>query len=171
MNEQERFWSKVDRSGTCWTWTASRNALGYGGFYDGALRKVELAHRVSWRMASGPIPAGQLVCHACDNPACVRPSHLFLGDNAANSADKIAKGRQSRTSGSKNGRAKLTEQQVSEIRARYRPGQVRIVDLAAEFGVTFSHIWQIVSGNKWKLVEHNGFPLPAHQQKAEQGRK
>ena len=97
---EERFWSKVDKSGDCWVWTAavvgSRNPKfdhvgGYGVFGIG--RKVYRAHRVSWEMAHGPIPDGMLVCHSCDNRGCVRPSHLFLGDQADNVRDMDSKGR------------------------------------------------------------------------------
>ena len=98
----ERFWAKVDRSGPgpehrpelgpCWQWTASRTRAGYGKF---SIRRgcFEESHRVSWRLHSGPIPDGLWVLHHCDNPPCVRPSHLFLGTNADNVADMLAKGR------------------------------------------------------------------------------
>lgn len=88
----DRFWSKVDRSGDCWTWTASRTRHGYGRIGLGHDR-VETAHRVSWMLANGPIPEGVFVCHRCDNPPCVRPDHLFLGTALDNIRDMIAKGR------------------------------------------------------------------------------
>lgn len=90
----ERFWEKVDRSGgetACWPWTGRRTEDGYGQIWveDGATR----AHRVAWAILRGPLPQGAHVLHACDNPPCVNPSHLFLGDNAANMRDRTAKGR------------------------------------------------------------------------------
>lgn len=97
---EERFWAKVDKSGDCWVWTAavvgSRNPKykrigGYGAFGVGG--KVRRAHRVSWELANGPIPDGALVCHSCDNRSCVRPSHLFIGDQSDNVHDMDAKGR------------------------------------------------------------------------------
>jgi hypothetical protein len=87
----KRFWDKVVKTDTCWVWTASVNGKGYGSFGYGG--RVQLAHRVSWQMHCGPIPPGLCVCHACDNPSCVRPDHLFLGTIKDNNRDRDRKGR------------------------------------------------------------------------------
>lgn len=92
----ERFWKKVHKTDTCWLWTGSANRHGYGSFaVDGrdALRRSENAHRFSWRLHYGDIPAGVDVCHRCDVPRCVRPDHLWLGTRLENMADAKAKGR------------------------------------------------------------------------------
>jgi hypothetical protein len=92
----ERFWEKVDRSGDCWLWTAGHFPNGYGFFrvrgYKGG-GSSRMAHRCIYEMLHGPIPAGMVVMHTCDTPACVRPEHLRLGTSRDNFADMIAKGR------------------------------------------------------------------------------
>lgn len=74
---ERRFWAKVDKSESCWLWTASKNSLGYGLIGEGApSRALLLAHRVSYSMAKGPIPAGLVIDHTCHIRHCVNPSHL-----------------------------------------------------------------------------------------------
>ncbi len=87
----ERFWSKVHKTDSCWEWTGSLDRAGYGRF--GFRSTNWKASRVSWTLTFGEIPAGIHVCHKCDNPKCVRPEHLFLGDYQANMDDMNSKGR------------------------------------------------------------------------------
>jgi len=152
-----RFWRKVNKTDGCWLWTAMTDASGYGRIQIG--RVAALAHRVSWEMANGPIPAGRQVLHHCDNRPCVRPDHLFLGDNAANVADRVAKKRSRGAVGVRNPKAKLTAEQVAEIRRLYVPapigappkGERRSAAILAErFGVTRSTIYHIARGWNWK---------------------
>lgn len=93
----ERFWAKVqkiDDADSCWIWSAKTNHGGYGLITEaGAGSRTLSAHRVSYEINIGPIAEGLLVCHRCDNPPCVRPSHLFLGTNQDNIDDCIRKGR------------------------------------------------------------------------------
>lgn len=79
---QERFWQKVDKTGSCWTWTGGKFRQGYGSFkVDG---KVWKAHRLSWTWHRGDIPEGFVIDHMCHNKACVNPSHLRLATNQEN---------------------------------------------------------------------------------------
>lgn len=94
----ERFLSKVDTSGECWTWRAS-TSRGYGQFSVNGHGSAPLkAHRVAYELFVGPIPDGLVLCHACDNPSCVRPSHLLAGTQADNLRGASARGRLNPTS-------------------------------------------------------------------------
>lgn len=72
----QRFWEKVDRSGTCWIWIANTNNAGYGLIWDADQDKKVYAHRWSYEAVNGPIPDGLSIDHLCRNPLCVNPAHL-----------------------------------------------------------------------------------------------
>lgn len=91
---RQRFYGYIQVTDDCWLWTGGRNPKGYGVFKVSGVG-FRGAHRVAWELANGPAPAGLCVLHHCDNPRCVRVDHLFLGTKADNSADMVAKGRQS----------------------------------------------------------------------------
>lgn len=159
-----RFWKYVQKAGPddCWWWTGGRkrgggSSLEYGelGWPTAKKTRMEQAHRISYLIHKGPIPDDLCVCHTCDHPLCVNPAHLFLDTLGGNTRDMWAKGRSRArpSSGEKNGLSKLTEQAVREIRSRYVPGNVRLIDLAAEYGVTFSSIANVVTRKTWRHVE------------------
>ena len=147
-----RFWSKVDRqdAADCWPWLASvrRKDEGYGAFcIDGKHRP---ASQVAWMLANGPIPAGMVVCHRCDNPGCCNPAHLFIGTPQDNDADRVAKGRQAK--GSRNASAKLQEFDVwliRRMRARLNASPRMLANL---YGITGAHVWDLCNGPVWKHV-------------------
>jgi hypothetical protein len=90
---EDRFWSKVEIGDDCWLWTAATTHDGYGLLGRPGGRGMVTVHRLAWVIAFGPIPTGMHVLHTCDTPPCVNPAHLWLGTNADNIADKVAKGR------------------------------------------------------------------------------
>lgn len=89
----KRFWDNVQKSPGCWLWTAAKRHKGYGAF--NVRGENFKAHRLAWELTYGPIPKGMHVCHRCDTPSCVNPTHLFLGTNQDNVADMFQKGRNS----------------------------------------------------------------------------
>lgn len=139
----DRFWSKVDKTETCWLWTGGLTKDGYGRFWYHGNRS---AHRVIFELLFGTIAPTLNVCHHCDVRRCVRPDHLFVGTQSDNIKDCWAKGRQSFNAqpmrGSRNGNHSLTEDQVREIRAKYSPGhaghtsETSFNALAKEYGVS-----------------------------------
>lgn len=149
-----RFWAKVQRPlQGCWPWLAARNKRGYGvlGRRD---RGTRLAHRIAWELTRGPIPAGLEVCHHCDNPSCVRPTHLFVGTQSDNIGDAQTKGRLVTPVNGPGESARhrtLRAKDVILIRALRARG-FRLQPLAERFGVRFSQISKICRGTSWKVL-------------------
>jgi hypothetical protein len=151
---EQRFWEKVDKISSangCWMW---KNAIqkwnGYGTFFYN--KRSRPAHRFSWEIHHGFIPNGALVLHNCpggDNPACVNPDHLWLGNDAKNIADRDAKSRHAH--GITHGMARLTESNVREIRILRSIGWLR-KEIAKKFQVSGQHIADIVNGKRWKHI-------------------
>jgi HNH endonuclease len=136
----ERFWPKVDKRtpDECWEWRGPRGTNGYGQFWLNGTTVG--AHRFSYKLAKGPLPEGQFVCHRCDNPPCVNPDHLFAGTATDNAQDRATKGR----SGDQPLRI-LLPGDVAEIRLRYAGKGVTQKALATEYGVSQGHISDIVN--------------------------
>jgi hypothetical protein len=140
------FWDKVDRSPDgCWTWMRAKDKDGYGictGFLADGMR-ITKAHRASWYMTNGAIPRNGLVLHNCDNPSCVRPSHLRVGTHTDNMREKHAKG---------HAVTKLSPQQVKQMRWRYAYEEVTFADLAREYGVDPTNVADIIRRVWWKEI-------------------
>lgn len=154
----ERFWNKVQKSDNpdgCWIWIGNRNGNNYGviskSINQGKQDKL-LAHRVSYELEYGNIPDGMNVLHKCDNPPCVRPKHLFLGTQLDNIADMVSKNRAIKNRGILNPMAKVTEEQVLDIRFMYATGNYTYNQLAEIFDISDSSIWYIVTRKGWNSV-------------------
>lgn len=138
----------------CWEWSRATFYRGYGhiGLTVGPKKRKDVqTHRLMYELAFGPIPAGLLVLHECDNPPCCRPSHLKLGTHGVNLGDMTARGRRvnSPHPGEANYFHKLTEAQVLAIRSTPKTyGSER--RLAKEYSVTATCIHLIRSGKTWR---------------------
>lgn len=163
-DDYQRFMQKVEKTEGCWLWRAATDSKGYGRFSVGPSHKPDgsrrnsmvAAHRASYEHANGPIPEGPgfhgyCVLHRCDNPACVRPDHLFLGTNADNVRDMDSKGRRvnAQHRGEDHANARLREADVlriyAEAMARTRPQHA----IARDFGVCLATVNHIKTGRLW----------------------
>lgn len=144
-----RFWTKVERVGSCFEWQGKPDKDGYGTF--SVRKKVYRAHRFAYFLFHGVDPGEQLVLHRCDNPRCVNPRHLLLGTQADNIRDMDAKGRGNRVRlrGAQSGRALLSEDDVMEIRRSDKS----FAQLAREKGVSRGCIQHIKQGRNWRHLK------------------
>lgn len=150
LSEQERFLVRVRKGEGCWLWTGSLNN-GYGQFRDANTNRPVLAHRKSWMLFCGEIPAGLGVLHKCDTPRCVRPDHLFLGDQQANIDDMHAKGRANKRAlfGESHGMSRATEELVREIRSASGGASA----ISRRVGLARSTVEDILSRRTWKHID------------------
>lgn len=145
------FWRKVNKTDTCWLWTAAVDGDGYGQFWAG---KQVRAHRFSFELEYGWLLRECVVMHKCDTPACVRPGHLFAGTHADNIHDKIRKGRLKVPHGDEHWSRRLTLAQVQEARSLWQDQLLTQRQIAASFGVSAATINRAIRQLTWE--ERNG---------------
>jgi hypothetical protein len=149
----KRFWKYVDQKTptACWIWTGGRYSYGYGFLQIGTFkqRKTVRAHRLSYAIANR-IELEKFshlqVLHNCDNPPCVNPSHLRLGNNKENAID--ARDRNRLKVREHHGPAKLTWNTVNHIRELY--GKLSARQAAHLFNTCPSNILCIWKNKTWK---------------------
>jgi len=146
LPERLAMYTSQPNSSGCTEWTGSRIRTGYGNLkWKG---RVQRAHRLAWESVNGAIPSGKHVLHRCDNPACVNVDHLWLGTHIENTADKVAKGRQSHLKGEENPAASIAESTALAIKAAIG----RHVDVARRMGVSTQIVRDIRAGRTWTHV-------------------
>jgi hypothetical protein len=150
LTTEEIFWLKVDKKSDdeCWRWTGATLRGGYGNFHVN--KKTVQAHRFSYKLHIGKIPEGMHVLHHCDNPPCVNPKHLFLGNNLINSQDKVKKNRQ--TKGEDHPHHKLKLEDIPKIRNMYSSGKYSMRALAKLFGICYSEMNAVINKRTWRCI-------------------
>lgn len=135
----------VLESDECWNWPGSKTALGYG--VVNLHKKSFYAHRLSFDLFVHPLTSGLVICHRCDNPRCMRPSHLFSGTQKDNLSDMARKGRS--TQGQRQWNAKLDPEAIRAIRESAERNSV----LAERYGVCPQTISKIKIGRRWAWMQ------------------
>lgn len=155
------YWNKIRFIGAsdeeCWDWIGALNAQGYGNWW--ASGKYLRAPRVAYFLANGAYPDRLHICHHCDRPACCNPRHLFIGTHTDNMQDCAQKGRngsttrpESRPRGARVNTAKLTEDQVREIRKIFALGGITKSALARRFGIDWTACDWVIQRRSWRHV-------------------
>jgi hypothetical protein len=143
------FLEKINKTDTCWLWTAHTDRNGYGLAYAGRRpgdpSSTFYAHRMAYAIAHGEIPTGVVVMHTCDVPACVNPEHLKLATQSLNVKDRDAKGRGAKERPTIR---KITVEGVREIRESNQPADY----FARKWDVCVSHIKHIRAGRRRKVA-------------------
>jgi hypothetical protein len=144
QNPMDGFFShiSIDPVTRCWNWIGARDEAGYGLF------RRNRAHRHLFQQAVGDIPPGVLVLHRCDNPGCVSPAHLFLGNHQDNVDDMLLKGRGNKARGEAAGNARLTADDVINIRRDDRTQE----KIASDYGVAQTTISAIKRKLNWGFL-------------------
>lgn len=153
---EARFWQKVDKKteDECWNWLAAVDKEGYGQFWDPERRTMGLAHRFSFELHNGKLnrpkglygAVGTIVRHKCDNTSCVNPNHLLDGSQDDNMQDMKERGRAPKNQGELNPNAKLTDDQIREIRENYLGFWGEKMAIARKYKISSGYVSKILAG-------------------------
>lgn len=151
--------NKIDNG--CWEFNHSLNNKGYGRisckFESDPKIKNYYAHRAMWISIYGPEFEKPFVCHRCDNPKCINPKHLFLGNNSDNMLDCNKKGRANRElavlkyRGENHPRATITEKIAIEIKELFKNG-MRFCDISKKYGIHKNTVLRLCRNQTWKHI-------------------
>ena len=133
----------------CWLWSGrhDKNGYGRGHFLN---RTIQLTHRYSYYLMNGHFDLSKCVLHHCDNPACVNPDHLYIGDMAQNCKDRDSRGRQKTKRGSEHKLAKITEQDSIDIRKLHLVDGIGQRQVARIYNISQRKVLDIVKNRSWK---------------------
>jgi hypothetical protein len=140
MTFEEKFWSNYDIVGECWIWLGPFDKDGYGQIYYPQRKVATRTNIVAWELTNGFVPKGLCILHTCDNRPCIRPTHLFSGTNAQNTADMLARGRERRW-------YKFSDYDVEVMLAMREEGYL-MREIATEFETSISYVCDILNGKR-----------------------
>lgn len=159
MSDIDRFHRNyIKNHDGCWLWSLKpkKTGLPYGQFTIGSRKnnsvKTVSPHRWIWQQINGEIPAGLFVCHHCDVPQCVNPSHLFIGTAKDNAQDRDRKGRAADRNGIKSPCAKLSERDVVDIKQSYVSGETQL-SIANKYSISQAQVYRIIHNKRWKSLQ------------------
>lgn len=141
----------------CWEWQKGK-VSGYGRIRNPETKKLTLAHRLSYEIFNGKFDQQLFVCHHCDNPSCINPDHLFLGDYQTNNEDCRKKKRQFPIKSVSHLRSnkvshggKLSPKEILEIRILKQNG-IKTRDIASKYAISPEYVWQITTKKAWSHI-------------------
>ena len=143
------FWSRVNKTPSCWLWAGRISPKGYGLY--GRAGKTRQAHRISYEKTTGEVPVGKFVLHKCGYPNCVNPAHLYIGTLKDNNRDRFLAGHYPKGEGVPN--HKLTEKKVKEAKFLWKPREISIVSLAKRYRVSGSTLHAAIVGKTWSYLK------------------